>query len=149
MYCTRIHVYYYLYSYNTNIYIYAYFYYHIIGKSLNFLLCPDSNRQACQTMLASMRSNTQETHCIITHTRTSENKVMKNVIGMNPILDETKKLLYIISIFFDVSKETDDCEAKQHLANELLDMLPGSLLTDATDEELEAIAAATCLPHTE
>ena len=74
---------------------------------------------------------------------------MKNVIGMKPILDETKKLLYIISIFFDVSKETDDCEAKQHLANELLDMLPGSLLTDATDEELEAIAAATCLPHTE
>lgn len=105
----------------------------ILGKNASFLLCPLSEKTEVQALNDAMKGAKRITKCITT--RTSDGRMYKNMFSTRPVFTELKVLKYVIILYMDVSKETDDYVSKTALMNDLTEMIPDTILSDGIEEE--------------
>jgi PAS domain S-box-containing protein len=104
----------------------------VIGKSCKFLQCPFSEKESIQTLSDALRSGISS-YAVITNA-TYDGSIYKNLVAVKPIFNEARQYCYVMAVHVDVSKEVDMYASKIKLVQELMEMLPDTLLNDDEDD---------------
>jgi PAS domain S-box-containing protein len=104
----------------------------ILGKSYNFLTTQNSDKSSLDELYKSLQAG--EKACTIIETRKADNMPYSTLIAVKPISSKKKKLLYVITLYLDVTRD-ENHSVRLSLVSELLDMLPQFMMVDSEDPD--------------
>ena len=100
----------------------------------DFLQCEQTESHKVETLQKGLASMT--TCLSVVTNRTKEGKLFRNLIALKPIVDSKKRYAYVIGLHYDVTMELQTVADKIALAEDLLEMLPASIITEDDHVEL-------------
>jgi len=108
----------------------------VLGKNCKFLQCSQTEADKVALMTEALKKN-KPCMTVITNSTSEESgeKVFKNLVIFKPVFDEfNKKVLYVIAIMMDATRDVDDHAARSKLASDLMNMLPDTIIPADNEE---------------
>jgi PAS domain S-box-containing protein len=101
----------------------------VLGLNVkDFLQCPETEKHKTEALAKGLASMT--TVVSVVTNRTKGGKNFRNLVALKPITDSKRQYAYVLGLHYDVSSELQNVTDKVALAEELLEMLPASIITD-------------------
>lgn len=101
----------------------------ILGLNVkDFLQCVETETHKVAVLNKGLGAMTT---CVsVVTNKTKDGRLFKNLVALKPVLDSQRKFAYVIGLHYDVTSELQGVGDKISLAEELLEMLPASIITD-------------------
>ena len=102
----------------------------VLGKNCSFLQCSQTEADKVALMSEALKRSKQ-CMTVITNSTSEDSgeRVFKNLVIFKPVFDEfNKKVLYVIAIMMDATRDMDDHAARSKLASDLMNMLPDTII---------------------
>lgn len=103
----------------------------VLGRNCKFLQCPESEKAQLSILTEALRM--EKPAKVILSNMTRDQRPFKNLIVIKPVFDEKRVYSYVMAIQMDVTRDFENCTNKMQLAQELMDMLPSTLISGDDD----------------
>ena len=103
----------------------------VLGRNCKFLQCPESEKAQLNILTEALRM--ERPAKVVLSNVTRDQRPFKNLIVIKPVFDEKRVYSYVMAIQMDVTRDFENCTNKMQLAQELMDMLPSTLISGDDD----------------
>lgn len=103
----------------------------VLGRNCKFLQCPESEKAQLNILTEALRM--ERPAKVVLSNMTRDQRPFKNLIVIKPVFDEKRVYSYVMAIQMDVTRDFENCSTKMQLAQELMDMLPSTLISGDDD----------------